>query len=43
MAGPGRQPFVCRFRVVRPGAVHLSLYPLEGGDSLGGLTFHPAP
>ncbi len=41
-AGPGTQAFVFRFRVLRLGAPHLSLYPPEGGSSLGGLYFHPA-
>jgi hypothetical protein len=35
--------FVFRFRVLRLGEPHLSLYPLEGGSSLGSAYFGPAP
>jgi len=42
-AGPGTRPYGFRFRVVKLGAPHLSLYPLGGGSSVASVYFHPAP
>ena len=42
-AGPGTRPYRFRFRMVKLGAPHLSMYPLGGGTSVASLYFHPAP